>query len=99
MKQQVSELLLKNLARLNENDTTDKEGVFKTLSNFIFLILGVFENLVAISTDYAEEIGRSTNLLHWLLNRMSEKESDSVRNYAGELLAVFVQYSSGTNDI
>lgn len=47
--------------------------------------------MVAIDATISDEIGRTSALLGWLLDRIAQKESDSVRNYAGELLVIYLQ--------
>lgn len=55
----------------------------------------MFENIVSVDQQYAEIIISNTKLLDWLLSRVKQRESDSNRNYASELLAIFVQEQQG----
>ncbi|WVW81453.1 hypothetical protein I302_103447 [Kwoniella bestiolae CBS 10118] len=77
------DLLVANLSRLNEEEETDSQGVFH--------ILGVFENLLSFMPPLAEQIVNDTNLLPWLLNRIKQKEYDSNKQYASEILAILLQ--------
>nr|CAG8539392.1 13438_t:CDS:10 [Entrophospora candida] len=82
---QVPELLVQNLARFDENEQTEKQGVFNTL--------GVVENLTSLDPTYSETIVNGTNLLQWLLTRVKVKGFDSNKQYASEILAILLQNS------
>ncbi|WWC57769.1 uncharacterized protein I303_100304 [Kwoniella dejecticola CBS 10117] len=77
------DLLVSNLSRLDEEEETDSQGVFH--------ILGVFENLLSFMPPLAEQIVSDTNLLPWLLKRIQQKEYDSNKQYASEILAILLQ--------
>ncbi|KAI9852845.1 MAG: hypothetical protein M1824_001690 [Vezdaea acicularis] len=81
------DLLLQNLSRLNEENESDRKGVYHALN--------VFENL-ASSLKLVNSIGLNTSLLNWLLGRIHVRESPIGQNkqYAAELLAVLLQFSS-----
>ncbi|KAJ3037352.1 hypothetical protein HDV00_001777 [Rhizophlyctis rosea] len=81
------ELLMQNLARMNENESQgdDKQGVFSTLS--------VIENFLSVDPAIAETVVEKTNILPWLLQRIRVKAFDSNRQYASELLAILLQRS------
>ncbi|TXT10678.1 hypothetical protein VHUM_02183 [Vanrija humicola] len=81
----VFELLVSNLERLNEKEDTDRQGVFS--------ILGVFENLLSFMPPLADEVGSTTQLLKWLLGRMSLEAYDSNKQYASEILSILLQSS------
>ncbi|KAI8048975.1 Catenin-beta-like protein [Syncephalis plumigaleata] len=83
VEEQAPEMLVHNMERLDESNPVDRQGIFYTL--------GVFENIVSADQQYAETIISNTKLLDWLLSRVKQRESDSNRNYASELLAIFVQ--------
>ena len=86
VKEDCLSLLATTLDRLNEDSSDDeKQGVFN--------ILSVFENLVGVDPSLAERIVNETNLLPWLLSRVSVKTFDSVRQYATELMAILLQTS------
>jgi beta-catenin-like protein 1 len=87
MAEQAPELLMSNLRRLNEEEPTDRDGVFQTLS--------IFENLISIRPDLATPLGEGKIglLLPWLMNRVRVPVSDSNRTYASELLAILLQQS------
>lgn len=74
---------MSNLGRLKETEDTDRQGVFQ--------ILGVFENLLSFMPPLAEQIVNDTTFLPWLLKRISEKEYDSNKQYASEVLAIIMQ--------
>ncbi|CAM0140299.1 hypothetical protein VKS41_002344 [Umbelopsis sp. WA50703] len=82
---QLPELLVQNLQRLDENEAADRQGVFN--------ILSVFENLVSVYPRYSEHIVEKTELLPWLLKRINTKVYDSNRGYACEIIAILLQDS------
>lgn len=86
----VFELLVSNLERLDEKEDADRQGVFA--------ILGVFENLLSFMPPLADEVGSTTPLLKWLLNRMSLEAYDSNKQYASEILSILLQ-SSRSNSL
>jgi beta-catenin-like protein 1 len=73
------------LNRLDESEDTDRQGVFQ--------ILGTFENLLAFMPPLADQIGSTTTLLQWLLERMARKPFDSNAQYASEILSILLQGS------
>ncbi|KAL7266470.1 hypothetical protein RUND412_010983 [Rhizina undulata] len=83
---QLLEMLTQNLARLNEGNESDRNGVYHTLS--------VFENL-ASQKSLAEQIVHETNIMPWLLQRIQIRESPISQNkqYSAELLAILLQSS------
>lgn len=77
-------LLVSNLTRFNEDDESDRTGVYHSLS--------VLENLSsqkAVTTRMCEEDA----LLKWLLQRIQRTESPVTQNkqYAAEILAILAQ--------
>ncbi|KAH8818150.1 Catenin-beta-like protein [Hyaloscypha sp. PMI_1271] len=80
------DLLISNFARLNENNESDRSGIYHALS--------VLENL-ASQTSLAEKIGQDTSVLNWLLDRIPKKESPVSQNkrYAAEAIAILLQSS------
>ncbi|KAF8607556.1 DUF1716-domain-containing protein [Ceratobasidium sp. AG-I] len=82
---QTLELLVQNLARMDEKEETDRQGVFHTL--------GIFENVLGSRPALAETLVSSTTILKWLLSRILQKEHDDNRGYAAEVLAILVQTS------
>ncbi|KFA77946.1 hypothetical protein S40288_08295 [Stachybotrys chartarum IBT 40288] len=80
------ELLISNLSRLNEDDESDRNGVYHSL--------GVVENLCS-RTATASQIGQDDTVLRWLLNRAQRKEATVTQNkqYATEILAILAQSS------
>ncbi|KAG2188206.1 hypothetical protein INT44_000958 [Umbelopsis vinacea] len=83
--EQLPELLLQNLQRLDETEAADRQGVFNALS--------IFENLVSIDLKYAEIVVEKTDILPWLLKRINTKAFDSNRGYAVEILSILLQES------
>ena len=80
------DLLVSNFSRFNENNESDRSGVYHALS--------VLENL-ASRTTLAEKIGQDTAVLNWLLDRIAKKESRVGQNkqYAAEVLTILLQSS------
>ncbi|CAG8622657.1 11207_t:CDS:10, partial [Funneliformis caledonium] len=85
LENQALELLVQNLDRLDENETTDKQGIFNTL--------GIIENFTSFDPAISERVVRDTNLLQWILNRIRVKTFDSNKQYCSELLAILLQNS------
>lgn len=81
----ISELLVSNLGRLNEEEDADRQGVFQ--------ILGVFENLISFMPPLADQIGSTTSLLRWLMQRIQKVGFDSNKQYAAEVLSILLQNS------
>ncbi|KAL0942118.1 DUF1716 domain-containing protein [Colletotrichum truncatum] len=82
-------LLVSNFSRLNEDDESDRSGVYHALS--------VIENLLSKKAN-AERVGQDTALIKWLLKRAQQKESPVSQNkqYATELLDIIAHTSSLT---
>ncbi|KAF9387736.1 hypothetical protein CPC16_006893 [Podila verticillata] len=80
------DLLVQNLARLDEEEANDRQGVFNTLA--------VFENLTSIDIQLAETIVLKSQLMPWMLKRLKVKVFDSNKQYCSELLAILMQSSS-----
>ncbi|GBB94760.1 hypothetical protein RclHR1_02410006 [Rhizophagus clarus] len=85
LENQLLELLVQNLSRLDEEEPADKQGVFNTL--------GIVENFTSFDPAISERIVRETNLLQWMLNRIKVKTFDSNKQYCSELLAILLQNS------
>ncbi|TIA94733.1 hypothetical protein E3P94_04101 [Wallemia ichthyophaga] len=83
---QILELLVSNLKRLNEDQDSDVEGVYHTLA--------LLENLISLRPELAEVLISSTNILPWLLKRITRVEYDQNKQYASEILAIVLQDSS-----
>ncbi|KAJ3736307.1 Catenin-beta-like protein [Lentinula guzmanii] len=77
------DLLVGNLKRLNENEESDRQGVFH--------ILGFFENVIGFNPSFATDLVSKTNILAWLLERIQSKKHDENRGYAAELLSILLQ--------
>jgi len=80
-------LLVSNFSRFDEENESDRSGVYHALS--------VLENL-ASRTSIAEKIGQETSVLKWLLGRIQKRESRTGQNkqYAAEVLAILLQSST-----
>ncbi|KAI7879344.1 DUF1716-domain-containing protein [Lichtheimia hyalospora FSU 10163] len=85
LENEMLELLIQNLQRLDENEEADRQGVFK--------ILGILENLLGLDPQLAERIALKTEFLPWLLKRVQTKGYDSNRGYASEILSILLQDS------
>lgn len=77
------ELVVQNLQRLDEKNEEDATGVYNTLA--------IIENLVTVRPAIAVTICSKTNLLTFLLERLSSKEFDSNKLYCSEILCVLLQ--------
>ncbi|KAJ6786889.1 hypothetical protein PWT90_00031 [Aphanocladium album] len=80
------DLLVSNFSRLNEDDDSDRNGVYYAL--------GILENLCS-RAQIAARIGKQERLVQWLLQRISRKETNVTQNkqYAAEILAILAQAS------
>ncbi|KAJ4995838.1 Beta-catenin-like protein 1-like protein [Colletotrichum sp. SAR 10_66] len=89
LKADLVSLLVSNFSRLNEDDESDRSGVYHAL--------GVLENLLSKKTN-AETVGRDETLIRWLLERAQRKESPVSQNkqYATELLDIIAHTSTIT---
>jgi beta-catenin-like protein 1 len=81
------DLLIQNLGRLDEEEATDRQGVFNTLA--------IFENLTSIDVTMADSVVKRCRILPWILQRLKVKAFDSNKQYCSELLAIFLQNSPG----
>lgn len=79
------ELLVQNFSRFNEEEESDRQGLFH--------VLGIFENMLALNPDLSNLIVAKTSFLGWLLSRIQAKAHDENRGYASELLAILLQNS------
>ncbi|MCJ1464940.1 hypothetical protein MMC07_003555 [Pseudocyphellaria aurata] len=80
-------LLLENISRLNENNESDRAGIYH--------VLGVLENLSSRGS-IAERMGKETSVIKWLVARIQRKETIIGQNkqYSAELLAILLQSSA-----
>ncbi|EPX72839.1 DUF1716 family protein [Schizosaccharomyces octosporus yFS286] len=81
------QVLVSGLKRLDEKNEADKHGVYS--------ILSLFENLISIDSEVCSTVARKTDLLQWLLQRISVSETYISPNlqYSVELLAIFLSHS------
>ncbi|RTE75736.1 hypothetical protein BHE90_009788 [Fusarium euwallaceae] len=84
MEADVLGLLVSNFSRLNEDDESDRSGIYHAL--------GVIENLCS-KQSVTERVGQDEKLLQWLLQRIQRKETLVSQNkqYAAEILAILAQ--------
>ena len=77
-------LLVSNFSRLNEDDETDRNGVYHALA--------ILENLCS-KTSAAERVGKDKKLLKWLLERIQRTEDPITQNkqYSAEILSILSQ--------
>lgn len=80
------ELLVQNLARLDETDPDESTAVYNTLATI--------ENMIEVKPSVAELVCERTKLLRFLLGRIKPREFDSNKQYATEILAILLQNSS-----
>ncbi|KAJ7591031.1 Catenin-beta-like protein [Mycena floridula] len=79
----ILELLVDNLTRLNEEEESDRQGVFH--------ILGIFENVLGFNPELSTTLVSKTKVFSWLLNRIQSKTHDDNRGYAAELISILLQ--------
>ncbi|KAL2942873.1 Beta-catenin-like protein 1 [Bienertia sinuspersici] len=82
----VLELLVQNLLRLNENDHDEANAIHTTLATI--------ENLIEVKPQVSEIVCEKTKLLRWLLGKIKVKEFDGNKEYASEVLAILLQNST-----
>lgn len=82
----VLELLVQNLLRLNENDPDEAAAIHTTLATL--------ENLVEVKPQVSEIVCEKTKLLRWLLGKIKVKEFDGNKEYASEIMAILLQNST-----
>ncbi|KAI8331898.1 Catenin-beta-like protein [Chlamydoabsidia padenii] len=83
LENELLELLVQNLDRLDEKEEADRQGIFK--------ILGIVENLLSLEPTLAKRMSVDTQLAPWLLKRIQSKEFDSNRGYASEIISILLQ--------
>ncbi|KAH6837658.1 ARM repeat superfamily protein [Perilla frutescens var. hirtella] len=81
-----AELLVQNLARLNDSDPDEAAAIYNTLSTI--------ENLIEVKPSVSELVCEKTKLLKWLQARIKIREFDSNKQYASEILAILLQNSA-----
>jgi beta-catenin-like protein 1 len=85
------DLLAQNLDRFDENNDSDRSGVYYSL--------GILENL-ASQPSISNTIGQENSIITWLLKRIQVKEVPISQNkqYAAEVLAILLQSSPENRD-
>ncbi|OAR01977.1 hypothetical protein LLEC1_00114 [Akanthomyces lecanii] len=83
------ELLVSNFSRLDEDDESDRNGVYYAL--------GILENFCS-RDQIAVRIGSEKRLIQWLIQRTQRKETTVTQNkqYAAEILAIVAQASESS---
>ncbi|TFK89822.1 DUF1716-domain-containing protein [Polyporus arcularius HHB13444] len=79
----ILELLVDNLSRFNEEEESDRQGIFH--------VLGIFENILGFDADLSTELVSKTKILDWLLKRIESPKHDENRGYAAEILSILLQ--------
>ncbi|WBW74543.1 spliceosomal complex subunit [Schizosaccharomyces osmophilus] len=81
------QVLVSGIKRLDEKNEADRHGVYS--------ILSLFENLVSIDNEVCSIVAQKTDLLQWLLQRISVSETYISTNlqYSVEVLAIFLSHS------
>ena len=77
------ELLVSNLNRFNEAEESEAAGVYK--------IISIFESLLSFLPPLARQVAETTELIPWLRKRIAQKDMDSNKLYASEVLSVLCQ--------
>ncbi|KAM3518469.1 hypothetical protein MY4038_010087 [Beauveria bassiana] len=92
LKADLLDLLLSNLSRLNEDNESDRNGVYYSL--------GILENFCSRS-QVAARIGNEEHLLQWLIQRIQRKEVKVTQNkqYSAEVLALVAQASETSKEV
>ncbi|KAK7470595.1 hypothetical protein VKT23_002019 [Stygiomarasmius scandens] len=79
----ILDLLVDNLKRLNEDEESDRQGLFH--------VLGIFENILGFNPQLSTKLVSGTSILPWLLQRIQSKEHNENRGYAAEILSILLQ--------
>ena len=82
LENQALELLVQNLARLDEAEEEDAQGVYNTMA--------VFENLLEVKVSVAALLCEKTQILQFLLKRLRVKKFDANKLYASEVLSILL---------
>eukprot|EP01031_Cornospumella_fuschlensis_P027173 gene27173-32827_t len=80
------ELVTQNLHRLNEFDSSeDAQGVYNTLA--------ILDSLVEIDSSHSVAIVTRTNIVSFLVKRITNKQHDANKVYASEVLSILTQHA------
>ncbi|KAI8881252.1 DUF1716-domain-containing protein [Backusella circina FSU 941] len=85
LENELLQLLVQNLGRMNEEEESDRQGVFK--------VLGILESIISLDPKHAETIALHTEVLPWLLKRVQKKEFDANIGYTSEIISILLQDS------
>lgn len=90
--------MVDNLSRLNEEEESDRQGVFHVLGKVDHLIreiqltfTGIVENFVSLIPSLATTVVSKTTMMQWLLKRIQGGKHNENRSYAAELLSILLQ--------
>ena len=86
VKEQGIELIVQNLARLDESQEEDALGISHTLT--------IIENLIEAKANLADEICRRTSIMAYLLRKLTQQSFDPIKLHCSEILAILLQNSS-----
>jgi beta-catenin-like protein 1 len=73
---------------MNEQEESDRQGVFK--------VLGILESIISLDPKHSETIALHTEVLPWLLKRVQHTEFDANIGYTSEIISILLQDSRGT---
>ena len=90
VKQQGIELIVQNLSRLDDSQEEDSLGISHTLS--------ILENIVEAKDSLAEEAGERTDIMSYLLRRLSGQAFDPIKLHCSEVLAILLQRSEANQE-
>ncbi|EPY52584.1 DUF1716 family protein [Schizosaccharomyces cryophilus OY26] len=81
------QVLSNGIKRLDEKNEADRHGVYA--------ILSLLENLISIDNEVCSTVAQKTDMLQWLLQRISVSETYITANlqYSVEILAIFLSHS------
>eukprot|EP00741_Cyanophora_paradoxa_P017723 tig00000203_g17117.t1 len=81
----VVELLVENLKRLDEGNESDAKAVHNSLN--------IIENMIEVKPEVTSIVCQKTPLMKWLIGRLRVREFDQNKLYASEILAILLQQS------
>ena len=93
-------MLVDNLSRFNEEEESDRQGIFHVLGEYGDATLvpqadlafsGIFENILGFNADLSTDLVSKTKILDWLLQRIESPKHDENRGYAAEILSILLQ--------
>lgn len=85
------ELIVQNLARLEDTNGSNNNSSSEEDSQGVQSSLAVIENLVEIDSEISVALCTSTNILKYLLDRCKSKQFDANKLYSSEILSILLQ--------